>query len=183
MFVYVQSDSREILREADGWVYNMALHGEKWIKEIKRAKKPFLLVHGGFQRKMAKIEEIVEFAREHKPKLVIAPDVYREHEVTLFLTGLFVEKCPELVEKSAAVIQGGVEVLEETVKQYDEWGFEWLAIPSDNPVIELIEWFKEQGWRIHVLGARFTSFPVGADSVDVVVSKYEQDMLKVLRWL
>ena len=183
MFVYVQSDSREILEEADGWVYNMALHSLDWLREIKRAKKPFLLVHGGFQGKMAKIEEIGEFARKHKPKLVIAPDVYKEQATTTFLTSEFVEKCPDLIHKSAAVIQGGMGELEETVNLYDKWGFRWLAIPSDNPVIGLIEWLKEQGWKIHVLGAMFTSFPVGADSVDVVTSEYEQDMLKVLRWL
>jgi len=177
MFVYIQSSSEEILRCADGMVYNMALHDISHMSYIKKLKKPFLLVHGGFQGRMAPIPEIVEFSKKWKPKLIIAPDIYKDQTSTTSLTEQFVQVCGNLIKRSAAVIQGGLGDFEEVLRLYDRWGFKWVAIPSDNySILGLVDFIKEQGWKIHILGARWGGEIIhnGVDSIDIVADDFSR---------
>jgi len=182
VFVYVQSRIDKILKEADGLVYNMALHNEEWLMTIKKYKKPFLLVHGGFQGKMAKIEDIIDFARKHRPRLIIAPDIYRDQVTTLILTEEYVNRCPDLIEISAGVIQGGLGDFYDVIEIYDKWGFKWVAIPSDNhKILGLIDFLREHGWKIHILGGRLNTL-YEVDSIDLVIGLNNIALFEVLRW-
>jgi len=175
MKVYVQSKDERVLKEAYGTVYNMLLHDEAWLKWIKRHRKPFLLVHGGFQGKMASLEEIVDFALKYRPELVVAPDVYKNQERTSELTIKFVEICPQrLMKKVVAVMQGGLDIFEETLKLYDRLGFRWLGFPSDNySITDLVDHVKSIGWKVHILGDRWSeAITHNIDSVDIVVDDY-----------
>lgn len=174
--IYVQSHDEDILDDAYGTVFNMALHDRKWLNWIKDMKKPFLLVHGGFQNRMASYSDIIDFSLKHSPELVIAPDIYRDQRKTSSMTVEFCNLCPErLLKKVAGVIQGGLESVKPVTELYDRLGLKWIAIPSDNrAVLPLSADLRERGWKVHVLGAR--EFTLDADSVDIVVSSWDEYM-------
>jgi len=149
----------------------MALHSLGWLATIRRQNWKFLLVHGGLQGRMAPVREIVSFALENSPELIIAPDVYRDQETTTKLTLNYVKQCPDdLMTLTAAVIQDvRLERFWEVVRLYETLGFDWIAVPSDNPVVELVPTLKDCGWKVHILGGMWKDAVVStADSVDIV---------------
>lgn len=62
---------------------------------------------------------------------------------------------------------------EQTKKLYEDFGFKWIAIPSDSGLMDLCNLLKEEGWKVHVLGARDAKLPMRYfDSIDIVTEDY-----------